>query len=269
MDTVKQIFAAILMITLFMGIFLAAKAFVDLPVDDYENTSATLTVDEPNPNSLLAAPCVINGKTKILEGPLNYRIVTNSGKILSEGLIAIENQLDDGNYQDYEVTLATLGQPDSFVGRVEVFNLSRQTGEIQNLVIVPVRFQEPQEVSFQLFFPKIGDEDCKKVYPVKRTFNLSDSIEKAVVSELLSGPTTIEVQEGFFTNIPTSTELLSVTVVDEVARADFSSTLVSEELDDCHAQNIRAQIEETLKQLPGIRIVAISVDGKILETFRP
>jgi spore germination protein GerM len=78
--------------------------------------------------------------------------------------------------------------------------------------------------------------------------------------ELLNGPTDAELAEGYDMLIPEGARLNSLKIENGIAAADFNATF-NAVAGSCRVSGIRAEIEATLKQFPGVSGVIISVDG--------
>jgi hypothetical protein len=76
--------------------------------------------------------------------------------------------------------------------------------------------------------------------------------------------------EGFTSNIPDGTQLLSATLSGGVLKLRFSSELGNYGGGSCNVESIRTQIEKTAKQFGNVTKVEISVPGKTAaETLQP
>lgn len=109
--------------------------------------------------------------------------------------------------------------------------------------------------------------DCAKVFPVKRAVDPKDA-PKAALEALLKGPTSEELEAGYFTTLPDDANLNGLAVEGGVAHADFDAAL-NKVAGSCRVGAIRAQIEATLLQFPEIGRAAVSVDGNEKEALQP
>lgn len=107
---------------------------------------------------------------------------------------------------------------------------------------------------------------CEKVFPVKReTENPSPD---TAVELLLAGPTTQELNAGYFTSISPDMKIKNVGIDNDVAAADFEGSLAYNiQAGSCRARAIRAQVSETLQQFTGVRGVKILLDGNERNIF--
>lgn len=118
---------------------------------------------------------------------------------------------------------------------------------------------------------------CDATYPVERSVaRLSDN-ERSVlgevmylaVLELLRGPTDYEKEKGYFSSINNGVKIQKITVENGIALVDFNDRLNEDVAGSCRVSAIRSQIEETMKQFPGVLEVKISVDGEFEEILQP
>ena len=133
--------------------------------------------------------------------------------------------------------------------------------------------ETPKVAVVKLFFgnsEKDPDfEKCEVTYEVKRTINEVVAVGKASINELLKGPSTIEKSKGFYTSIPSGTELKSINIKDGVAYVDFNEKLIEGVGGNCLTSRIRSQITNTLKQFPTVKKVVIQVNGKSEGVLEP
>jgi len=137
--------------------------------------------------------------------------------------------------------------------------------------------EAPGETTFvKVFFSnKFEDPEglyCDKVYFAERKApKTQNSLQLArfAVEELLKGPTDIEKEGGFFTNINPDVKINDLIVQEGEAAVDFNKTLEENVGGSCRTAAIRAQIIETLKQFPEIKEVIISVEGRTEGILQP
>lgn len=138
-------------------------------------------------------------------------------------------------------------------------------------VRIAVRF--PETVAIRVFFPDSardpGALDCRAVHPVGRRVVARGDRARAALEALLAGPTPEERRRGIATAVPEGATLRELTIRDGVAVADFGAGLESGVGGSCRVLAIRAQIERTLRDRPGVRRVVISVDGRTEEALQP
>jgi spore germination protein GerM len=85
----------------------------------------------------------------------------------------------------------------------------------------------------------------------------------------LAGPTEAEKSQGYYTNINPGVQILSLVIVNGVARADFDQSLQEAVGGSCRVAAIRTQITQTLKQFSTVKSVTISVNGDSATSLQP
>lgn len=122
------------------------------------------------------------------------------------------------------------------------------------------------KVIFRVYYPnsKLGsNEDCTKVFPVKRAIGFHDI---GPPWQVLLEPTDAEKAQGYFTAIPEGVELLKYSPLKGADGAMEFNLDFSEEMKNvagsCRVQAIRAQIEQTVRDgYTGNERVIITVAG--------
>jgi len=110
---------------------------------------------------------------------------------------------------------------------------------------------------------------CNKVFPVERKVLRDQDPKRAVLWELLSGPTEDEKIEGFFTSINPGVKINSISVIGRTVRVDFDEQLGFQVGGSCRVAAISAEITQTLKQFKDIDNVIISINGRTEDTLQP
>jgi hypothetical protein len=160
--------------------------------------------------------------------------------------------------------------------------LRRATGEVlarRHLVVLAP--DDPQTQQVELYWTVSGAE---VLTPQRRSVPRTPTVGAAALEELLWGPPTMS-QVGFSTAIPTPAEVLaypgrepdwglrvtlrSLVIRDGVATADFSQELRAYGGGSLRVQQIRAQVERTLRQFPSVRAVRIAVEGQVEGELQP
>ncbi len=112
-------------------------------------------------------------------------------------------------------------------------------------------------------------ENCSEVFPVWRQLPKIDGVARAALEELLKGPSGSEKLAGFSTAINPGAQIQGLTIQDGVARVDFNEQLQDGVAGSCTVTAIRAQIEQTLRQFPGVTSVIISINGNTEDILQP
>lgn len=118
---------------------------------------------------------------------------------------------------------------------------------------------------------------CALAFPVLRTIKIQPSDEetmRAILAELLKGPTESEIAAGYFTSInpgvPVPTLRIGTGDWEGGVGLDFDQKLQDGVAGSCRVTSIRTQITETVKQnFPWVKEVLIAVDGNVDEALQP
>ena len=125
------------------------------------------------------------------------------------------------------------------------------------------------QVDAKVFFVRESSQKTELV-AVARRVSAKLPFAEAVLRELLKGPTTAERGQGLTSLIPSGAMLRSVSISEAgVARADFSEGLEQGVGGSMRVMGIRRQIETTLKAIPGITSVILSVEGETEGILQP
>ncbi len=102
----------------------------------------------------------------------------------------------------------------------------------------------------------------EKLTPTVRPLPTGADPAGTAVAELLRGPTDQEKKKGLFTQIPSGTKLLGLTIEGPVAYVNLNSRVGDYGGGTSQIQGIISQVVYTLTDIPGIRKVGFLVDGK-------
>lgn len=235
-----------------------------------QEVQGNIRVSSPLPDEIIYLPVVIRGKARVFENQFNYRIRDANRTILTEGS-ASTNAADAGEFGDFTISIASFTQPTESNGTIEVFDYSAKDGSEIDKVSIPVRFANANNLTVKAYFSRknTGGTSCDDVYPVDRQIVRTKRVARAALEELLKGPTDVEKQAGYVTNINQDVKIQKLTIVSGVARADFSDTLEKNVAGSCRVEAIRSQIIHTLKQFPTVQSVIISINGRTDDILQP
>ena len=125
------------------------------------------------------------------------------------------------------------------------------------------------QVDVKVFLVRASSQETELV-AVPRRVSAELPLAEAVLRELLKGPTVAERQQGLTSLIPERATLQSVSVSETgVVRADFGEGLQQGVGGSMRVLGIRQQIETTLKAIPGITSVVLSVEGETEGILQP
>lgn len=164
----------------------------------------------------------------------------------------------------------TLAQRPSAPVTLEVRRNGAPDADMLSRLIV---FGAADEIPVKVYFGN-GQLDpqnqCSLVFPVERMVTGKVAVYRAVIEELLKGPTPDDVAAGYRTAVPRGVTLKSVAAdAQGVVTADFDDRLSRGVAGSCTVEAIRAQIGVTLKQFPEVHDVVISVNGRTEGVLEP
>lgn len=247
----------------------------DDEVPDAVAADALVRVESPRPNAVASSPLAVGGSARgpwYFEADFPVRLVDGEGRELASAPARAEGEWMTEDFVPFGATLS-FERPATRTGLL-VLDRSNASGLAENaaLVAVPVRFDgsAPRRSAIRVFFNRrgAGDDACDAVWPVPRTVDPAADGARAALAELLEGPTPAERDRGYRTNLPEGVRLRSLRVEEGAARVDFDRTL-GRAAGSCRVLAIRAQVERTLRQLPAVEEVVISVEGDVEEALQP
>jgi len=147
---------------------------------------------------------------------------------------------------------------------------------------------ESKETAVQVFFGNKNlnknPGDCKVVFPVERMVPNDLIVKRRALEEILVGPTAAEIEQGYYSAIPSKDEMISyreirkqetgqapyegdeikinsVKIMIGMAYVDFSPEVKVLAADNCRMEMFKAQFFQTAKQFPKVGGAIITVDG--------
>lgn len=230
-----------------------------------------IRVSSPRSDEAVGLPLVITGEAKVFEGVFGYRLLNADGKKLLEGFGQAEAS-DPGSFGAFELTV-NYPDPKTETGTLELIEFEVEGGAEAEKVTIPVRFAPVEATEVKVYFNNLNKDPkslaCEVTYPTMRRIAQTPVAPEEAVRELLRGLTSAEGALGFITALNPGVELLSLTIENGVAKADFNGALVTNVAGSCRVMAIRSQIENTLKQFPSVKSVIISVNGESEDILQP
>ena len=220
-------------------------------------------------DQVLPNPFVILGRARAFEFVVEWRVKDETGTIVAKGSVSTD-AVSVEEFGSFRVRSFYDRMPESATGRVEVFTRSPSTGSEQELVTIPVRF--PTETTVvKAYFPNQEQdpnvERCEVTYPVTRRIPKTEEVMEAAMLELLKGPTALEQRFGSRTAMVPGAGLRTVTREGDTMTVDFTRQFALGIAGSCMVGALRSQVEETVKQFQGVRIVKILVEGADAEQY--
>lgn len=265
----------VVVILVLLGVLWLLRGPDGTPVADGAATDPRVRVTSPPPGAVVSSPLTVRGEARggwYFEAGFPVRLVDETGTEIAASVARARGEWMTEEFAPFEVSLS-FEEPVAGTGLL-VLDRANPSGLAENaaLVAVPIRFSEsaPAKRAFRLFFNRTasGDDRCEAVWPVARAVEPTPDPARAALAELLEGPTAAELDRGYLTNIPPGVDIRSLRVAGDTAYADFGATL-NRAAGSCRVTAIRAQIEETLLQLPTVREVVISVEGDVETALQP
>lgn len=234
-----------------------------------------IRVTSPRPNDTIASPLIVEGEARgtwYFEASFPIRILDANGTEL--GIVPAQAQSDwmTENFVPFKATLS-FNAPATQTGTL-IFQKDNPSGlpEHDDELRVPVKFgTSGQAMAIKVYFGKegISENDCTTMVAVDRVIPKTQAVAQASLEALLQGPTASEKQMGYYTSINQNVKIQKLTIENGVAKVDFDKQLEIGIAGSCKVTAIRAQIEQTLKQFPTVKSVAISIDGRTEDILQP
>lgn len=129
--------------------------------------------------------------------------------------------------------------------------------------------QPDRTVEAVIYLVRVPAQEIELV-AVKRLISPEVPTARAVLEELLKGPTAAEGRQGLSTLINEGVVLRSVAVDSEgIVEADFNEKLQEGVGGSMRVLGIRRQIEATLLNVPGVTSVILSIEGQSEDILQP
>lgn len=214
----------------------------------------------------------VSGQANTFEATVNFKLYGEDGILIQEDFTQADMP-DMGQIGPFEKVIYFAAPPANIVhGYLEVFEYSAMDGSQINKVTVPVYFAYNDTTELTVYFshsaPAGIPDECIYLQTVERSTIGTLAVAKATLQAMLLGPRADESAQGFFSGIPSGTKLNSISIVDGIAYADFSSELNST-AGSCGVAGVTAMIRANLLQFDTVDDVVISVDGETEEILQP
>jgi spore germination protein GerM len=239
------------------------------------NSSAQgdIQVTQPLPGETVTSPLTIEGRAKgnwFFEAVFPVQIVDQDNNQIGYGNAEAIGDWQSENYVNFSAQIIfTKGTAtDGFI----VLQNANPSGlkDLEKESRIPISFNDSTQNEVEIFLGKDLNQqsDCSTVFAVKRFVNDTPQIATAAINQLLAGPTEAEKDGGYYSGISASARLLSLSITDSKAYADFDQELQNIG-GSCRVQTVRAQIENTLKQFSTVHEVIISIEGETEGILQP
>ncbi|MFZ2150411.1 MAG: GerMN domain-containing protein [Minisyncoccia bacterium] len=247
--------------------------------EDAEKRKDIIVIETPEPGDLVESPLIIKGKARgwwFFEGSFPLELLM--GPIRVESYATAQGEWMTEEFVPFTATLYFEVPPNQTLGQL-ILKKDNPSGlpENDDSLSLPVRLSpteqpeaETMSVKVYLNKPILAAESCDEIQnAVTRVIPKTEGIARAVILELLKGPTAADLADSLTTSIPSGVILNKIEVTNGTAYADFDAGLERNAGGSCSAIAIRAQIEDTLKQFSTIKNVVISVEGRTEDILQP
>jgi hypothetical protein len=230
-----------------------------------------IVLEVPVEGAIVSGLLEVSGRARMTGTDIIVVVRDENGEKLTENRAVIDAQ-ETGQFGRFNQTVS-LPQHKLGKGRVEVYYATADGSLPADTIARQINLAEPDTVAAKVYFKATGFDlagSCDSVLPVERTVSSKGSIYRAVIDELIKGPTETERAAGYATSLPLGVVLKSVAADGNgVVTADFTSSLEGGVAGSCRVAAIRGQIVSTLKQFPEVRDVVISVNGHTEDVLQP
>jgi hypothetical protein len=117
------------------------------PRDSQDRTpsgqSENIIIYAPRMNERVGTPIIIEGRARVFENTVNYRLRDASGKEIAEGFITADAP-DIDQFGPFRAELTYLSTVEG-AGFIDIFSLSAMDGSEINMVSIPVTFTKTPE----------------------------------------------------------------------------------------------------------------------------
>ncbi len=224
----------------------------------------------------ISSPLIVEGRARgnwFFEASLPIKITDEQGNVLGSSFGTAQGEWMTNDFVNFKGKVSydskDGGKGFLVVAKDNPSGLAKYDKEIK----IPVILKPSGYTKVKVFFSnnKMDPEiSCNKVFASEREILSIEAIGSAAINELLKGPNSEEVSQGFYTSINYGAKLQSLSIDENgVAYVDFSKEIENGVGGSCKVSAIRAQIAETLKQFPTINSVVISVDGRTDDILQP
>src|SRR3989344_2165844 len=196
--------------------------------------SDLIRVSYPKPHQLIESPIIIEGEAKgawFFEASFPGRLLDENGTEIAAFHAEAEGEWMTEDFVPFKAELVFLRPPGDNGTIVLMKDNPSGFPKHDNSLRLPVRFSGPVEsMQVKIFFSRWipdGSVDCAVTYPVYRIIPLTNTPLRDSVEKLLLGPSFVEENQGFSTNINTGVKLERAVIQDGVAYLDFNESLES------------------------------------------
>lgn len=227
-----------------------------------QTTDADLYVVSPGENATVTSPLLVTGFARATGEAVGWTVRDMGGNELVSGDLLLSQKTPGALVPfAFDLFLPALQSPDF------TFELSLGSSEkTERRISTPVHLLTTNVSALSIFFQNatLGNANCSQVFPAVRDVAQTSAIGRASLLELFSRPSPEEAREGFVTAIPPDAVFHSLVIHEGVAIVDVNSAL-KRLVGTCAGTRAKAQITQTLLQVPSIDSIVITADGAELK----
>ncbi|HEY0787624.1 MAG TPA: Gmad2 immunoglobulin-like domain-containing protein [Thermoanaerobaculia bacterium] len=226
-----------------------------------------VVIDEPKDGATVSSnPIRIEGRARTFENHVEIRADDENGQAIATGFATARGELGHFNPFDAEILL-TVDPGDRVT--ITAIERSAEDGSIRSrhAITLPVA---ARMALLRIHFPNANrqSQDCAAVERVVRDVPASPAAARLALEALLRGPTQAEAVAGFRNPFPRGAALRSVNLKNGILTADFNDSMQNVG-GSCRVQSIRAAIERTMREIPGVERVVITAMGDEATALQP
>jgi hypothetical protein len=203
-------------------------------------------------------PIRLEGRARTFENHVEIRVEDDHGQQLASRYATAVGEL--GQFNPWSDELLLTSDPGKAI-TVTAIERSAENGAIRTSHSIRINV-EGAEMPVTLYFPNSNRSgtDCTAVEKVVRDVPASVAVARLALEALVRGPLHPESAAGFRSPFPERAALRSVSLRGGVLTADFNEAMQNVG-GSCRVQAIRAAIERTMKEIPGVDRVVITAMG--------
>jgi hypothetical protein len=234
---------------------------------DTAATEANVVITRPTEGETITSnPISIAGRARTFENNVELQIDNQHGQTIATGFATARGEL--GNFNPFSTEMFLTSDPGSEITIVAI-ERSAKDGSVRTRHAVPIRVGG-RKAPLRLFFPNANrsGSDCTAVERVVREVPVSITSARLALEALVRGPIQPESIAGFRNPFPRGAAVRSVNLQGGTLTVDFNDPMQNVG-GSCRALSIRASIERTMKEIPGIQRVVITAMGDEATALQP
>ncbi len=226
-----------------------------------QTTDADLYLVSPSENATVTSPLLVTGFARATGEVVGWAARDASGNVLVSGEVPLPQEPRGALVPfAFDLFLPALTDPNF------TFELSIGAQNAERRISTPVHLLTTNVSSLSVFFVNTqqGNSGCGQVFPVIRDVAQTSAIGRASLLELFTGPSAADRAEGFSTAIPLDGAFETLVIREGVATIGVNNAFLRL-VGTCTGTRAKAQITQTLLQVPSIDDIVFTVNGSPIE----